>query len=264
MVLHRHSILLTVLAAVALILAPALVESGWLGSGEAHAKGKRAKKKSASKKRSSKRKSSKRKSARVRKRSRRGKRRGKKSRGHAVGASKLRAEVLTKPSGNLWIYTENQKEELRVNIYDKSGDFNDAALAKLDFEFRCRRTNEERAFDPKLYEMLSRIQDHFKGKRIHLVSGFRFQKNEGSRHYHASAMDIRIPGVSIGQIREYAASLDRGGMGIGIYPRSGFVHVDFRAPGEPSYRWVDYSGKGKGRGRGKSRSRRFKRRNPNT
>ena len=24
-------------------------------------------------------------------------------------------------------------------------------------------------------------------------------------------------------------------MGIGIYPTSGFVHIDFRAPGEPSF-----------------------------
>ena len=28
-------------------------------------------------------------------------------------------------------------------------------------------------------------------------------------------------------------------MGIGLYPRSGFVHIDVRSP--PSYRWIDYS-----------------------
>ena len=28
-------------------------------------------------------------------------------------------------------------------------------------------------------------------------------------------------------------------MGIGIYPRSQFVHIDVRSP--PSYRWIDYS-----------------------
>ena len=33
-------------------------------------------------------------------------------------------------------------------------------------------------------------------------------------------------------------------MGIGLYPTSEFIHVDFRAPGEPSYRWTDYSGHG--------------------
>jgi hypothetical protein len=33
-------------------------------------------------------------------------------------------------------------------------------------------------------------------------------------------------------------------MGIGLYPTSQFIHVDFRAPGEPSYRWTDTSGPG--------------------
>jgi hypothetical protein len=54
-------------------------------------------------------------------------------------------------------------------------------------------------------------------------------------------------------------------MGIGLYPKSNFVHVDFRAPGQPSYRWVDRSRPGKGKGgKGKRRSRRSKRRVPNT
>jgi hypothetical protein len=62
-------------------------------------------------------------------------------------------------------------------------------------------------------------------------------------------MDIKIPGVSINTMYAYAESLERGlaegsggGMGLGLYPTSQFIHVDFRAPGEPSYRWVDYSG----------------------
>jgi hypothetical protein len=34
-------------------------------------------------------------------------------------------------------------------------------------------------------------------------------------------------------------------MGLGIYPATGFVHLDFRAPGEPSFRWTDWSGHSK-------------------
>ncbi len=194
----------------------------------------------------------------------RSKRRGrKKAHGHAVSKGKLRKAPQKRPSGKLWVFSENMHEEVKVQLYDADGEFDDAALAALDHEFRCRRTKEERAVDPRLYEILSRIQDHFGGKRIHLVSGFRFQRNEGSRHYHAAAMDIRIPGVSIGQLRAYADSLDSGGMGIGLYPRANFVHVDLRAPGEPSYRWTDKSRKGSG-ARGKGRSRRAKRTSPNT
>jgi uncharacterized protein YcbK (DUF882 family) len=170
------------------------------------------------------------------------KRRGRKGRGKFSGrlasAAELRTEPLPKPSGKVHLRSVNFKEEVEVQIYNEDGTFNQQALAKLDHLFRCRRTGEERAVDPRLYEMLSVIYDKY-GKRIELNSGFRYQRNEGSRHFHGSAMDIQIPGVSMHQLYTFAQTLDAGGMGIGRYPHSGFVHIDFRAPGEPSYRWAD-------------------------
>jgi uncharacterized protein YcbK (DUF882 family) len=162
--------------------------------------------------------------------------------GHNAAKSSLRTEPLEKPSGQISIRAENLNEEVTVNIYKPDGSFDEAALAKLDELFRCVRTGEVRAVRPELYEQLSRIYDHFDHRQISLVSGFRFAERNSSRHYHASAMDIRIPGISIKTMYAYAESLDPGGMGIGLYPTSQFIHVDFRAPGEPSYRWTDYSG----------------------
>jgi uncharacterized protein YcbK (DUF882 family) len=164
--------------------------------------------------------------------------------GHGVAKATLRTEALPPASGQLAVRAENLREATTVNIYQADGSFDEESLAKLDEIFRCKRTGEVRAVDPRLYEQLSRIADHFGGKEIELVSGFRFAERSSSRHYHASAMDIRIQGVTIREMYDYAQSLDPGGMGIGIYPRSGFIHVDYRAPGEPSYRWTDYSGPG--------------------
>ncbi len=164
--------------------------------------------------------------------------------GHNAAKTALRVEPLERPSGEVWLYADNLGEEVHANIYKPDGSFDDDTLAKLDILFRCTRTGEVRAVNAALYEQLSRIYDHF-GKAVHLVSGFRFAERDSSRHYHASAMDIRVPGVSIYELQKFAESLDvggRGAMGIGIYPTSQFVHVDFRAPGEPSFRWVDYSG----------------------
>ena len=59
-------------------------------------------------------------------------------------------------------------------------------------------------------------------------------------------MDIRVKDVSYKDVYAFAQTLDQGHMGIGQYPNSQFVHIDFRAPGEPSYRWTDYSGHGGG------------------
>jgi uncharacterized protein YcbK (DUF882 family) len=175
--------------------------------------------------------------------------------GHGVSKVALRTDPLEKPSGAVWIYAENFNEEVQTNIYKPDGSFDEAALASLDHLFRCKRTNEERAVDPHLYEMLSRIQDHFEGKRAVLISGFRFAERDSSRHYHASAMDIRIPDIGLGDLYAFAQTLDLGGMGMGIYPNSQFIHVDFRAPGEPSYRWTDYSGHSSGGSRHKSPGR---------
>lgn len=176
--------------------------------------------------------------------------------GHGVAKDKLRVEPLDRPSGAIEIFAENLAEGATVNLYKEDGTFDDEALASLDEIFRCKRTDETRAVRPELYEMLSRIYDHFGQKRISLVSGFRFAERDSSRHFHASAMDIRIEGVSPRQVYEFAESLDAGGMGIGIYPHSGFVHVDFRAPGEPSYRWRDLSGPSSGKSKAKPNKRR--------
>lgn len=162
--------------------------------------------------------------------------------GHNVPKSEYRTTPLPKPSGDLWIYAENLGEEVRVNLYKADGTFDNSALAKLDDLFRCPFTGEVRAVNAELYEQLSRVQDHFAGKQMVLVSGFRFPDRTSSRHHHASAADFRIKGATIYEIQKFAATLDNGNVGLGIYPTSEFVHLDFRAPGAPSYRWTDYSG----------------------
>ena len=178
--------------------------------------------------------------------------------GHGVREESLRTEPLARPSGWVHVSHPGLHEEVKVNIYKADGSLDEAALAKLDSVFRCRRTKEVRAVDPRLYEILSMIYDHFGAQPIQLASGFRYQRNEGSRHFHASAMDVSIKGVSYREMYSFAETLDRGGMGVGQYPRDGFVHIDFRAPGEPSYRWTD-TGSKKGAS-GRLPSRMFKKR----
>jgi uncharacterized protein YcbK (DUF882 family) len=182
--------------------------------------------------------------------------------GHNAQKSTLRTEPLPRPSGDVWIKANNLNEEVKVNIYKADGSFDDAALAKLDDLFRCARTGNVRAVRSELYEQLSRIYDHFDGKRVELVSGFRYAERNSSRHWHASAMDIKIPGVTIREMYRYAESLDTGGMGIGLYPTSQFIHVDFRAPGEPSYRWTDTSGPNSGKKHKKKKKKSTQRTQP--
>jgi len=171
---------------------------------------------------------------------RRGKSRAKFS-GRVVPETLLRDDPLPRPSGNLEILSlANPSDHAKVNIYNKDGSYNLDALEEIDQVLKCRRTDESKPMDPQLLTYLSHVYDHFGGKPLEVVSGFRNQRKQSSNHYKGTATDIRISGVSIKTVKAYAETLDRGGMGIGIYPRTGFVHIDVRSP--PSYRWTDYSG----------------------
>ncbi len=159
--------------------------------------------------------------------------------GFLVPHSQLREEPLPRPSGHLKLRAVNFRTEAEVDLYGPDGGYDDEALDTLNHLWRCRRTGTEKPIDPHLFEILSAIQDHFDGRTIELVSGFRNQKRTTSFHFHGSAADIRIPGVSEKTLHSYVGTLDIGGMGLGRYPRAGFIHVDVRP--EPSYRWTDYS-----------------------
>jgi len=139
----------------------------------------------------------------------------------------------------LHVYALNSKEELKTNIYNSDGSFSVEAAKQIAHEFRCRRTGQEHEIDPRLLTILSHVNDHFGGRPIELLSGYRYQRKTTSNHFHGTASDIRVAGVRPRELRNFVYSLDAGGMGIGFYPRVGFVHVDVR-PG-PSFRWIDNS-----------------------
>src|SRR5262245_17861844 len=171
--------------------------------------------------------------------SRRGKHAGRFS-GRVVNEADLRTDPLPRPSGNLEIVSvNNPTDRAKVNIYNKDGSYSIDAVEELNFVLRCRRTDDEKPIDVQLLTWMSAIYDHFGGKPLQIVSGYRNQRKQSSNHFKGRAMDIRIEGVSPKQIRAFVQTLDRGGMGIGFYPVSGFVHIDVRSP--PSYRWVDKS-----------------------
>jgi uncharacterized protein YcbK (DUF882 family) len=159
--------------------------------------------------------------------------------GWPVSDKALRAEPAPQPTGKLRVYSLNYKDEIDVNIYNPDGSFDVNALAEVNHVFKCRRSGLEHEIDTRLVTILSQIYEHFGEKRVELLSGYRFQRRTTSNHFHGTAADIRIAGVDPRKIRSFAESLDAGGMGVGWYPRVGFVHVDVRPP--PSYRWIDYS-----------------------
>lgn len=108
-----------------------------------------------------------------------------------------------------------------------------------------RRTEDDPVEVPeaRLAYLLSLISDHFGGRPVSLVSGFRDaggRTSEASRHVGGAAADINIRDVSKRAIWDFCRSLR--GTGCGLYPRSTFTHVDTR---ERPAQWVDWSRPGR-------------------
>jgi uncharacterized protein YcbK (DUF882 family) len=159
--------------------------------------------------------------------------------GHVVHEQQLRKRLPPPPSGNLYLFRTVEKESLKVNIFNPDGSYSVDAIKAASHMLRCRRTDTQREMEPRLLAVLSHVFDHFGERRIDVVSGYRNQRKTTSYHYKGSAADIRIEGVPARKLKSFVETLDAGGMGIGIYPITGFVHIDVRPP--PSYRWVDYA-----------------------
>ncbi len=113
----------------------------------------------------------------------------------------------------------------------------------------CRRASREspdcavRTPSPRLALLLAAISDHFGGREIWIISGFREvggRTRETSRHVRGQATDVRVDGVSKRALWDYCLSLRA--TGCGLYPNSTFVHVDVR---EAEAQWVDWSGPGR-------------------
>jgi uncharacterized protein YcbK (DUF882 family) len=162
-----------------------------------------------------------------------------KTQGWVAPEAELRKEPAPRPSGNLHLWRLADRDQLKINIYNTDGSYNVDAVKAATHILRCKRTNTEKPVDPRLLTVLSHVYDHFGERRIEIVSGFRNQQRTTSFHYKASASDIRVAGVKPATVRAFVETLDAGGMGIGFYPRSQFVHVDVRPL--PSFRWIDYS-----------------------
>lgn len=95
--------------------------------------------------------------------------------------------------------------------------------------------------DEGLITRLQSIASEFRGKKLHVISGYRPQ-SAGSHHQLGKAMDVRVDGVSNEALVAFCRSLKD--TGCGYYPNSSFVHVDVRPKGSGHVYWIDASGPG--------------------
>lgn len=112
------------------------------------------------------------------------------------------------------------------------------ALADLDHFLRDHYSGLVGHMDPGLYDIMHALRVSLKARSPYqIISGYRApHTNERLRttrgggvakrslHMDGKAVDLRIPGVPLKELRDAALDLKRGG--VGYYPGSNFVHVD--------------------------------------
>jgi uncharacterized protein YcbK (DUF882 family) len=122
-------------------------------------------------------------------------------------------------------------------VYWEKGAYVPDALAAVNHVLRDWRTDTVHEIDPRLLDLLVALQGRLdKTERYAVICGYRSPATNAmlhersaevathSRHMVGQAIDIRLPGVELANLREAALALAGGG--VGYYPASDFVHVD--------------------------------------
>jgi uncharacterized protein YcbK (DUF882 family) len=127
-------------------------------------------------------------------------------------------------------------ERVSVVYRTRDGRYDDSALAAIDYVLRCHGGDEQFPISLKLIELVDHIQDNFGANDVRIISGYRSPKYNAwlrrrsrrvahdSLHMRGMAMDIRMDGVNKHKLGRFVRGLHAGG--VGVYRRSGFVHVD--------------------------------------
>jgi uncharacterized protein YcbK (DUF882 family) len=119
-------------------------------------------------------------------------------------------------------------ERETLGLFTRKGALDKGSVTKLSYLCREKVTNKVKRLNVRLVKMIQRIAQEFPDKPIEIISGYRASEVGGQESQHAfgRALDFRIPGVPLQQIFRACKSQPRSGCG--IYPKSGFVHMDAR------------------------------------
>jgi uncharacterized protein YcbK (DUF882 family) len=163
--------------------------------------------------------------------------------GHAASAEAVEAADRwgrPRSPGVVDFMRVHDRERARLRILDRRGRASSRTLERVAQLMRPAGTRRAGSRpDARLVELLARVSDHFGGRTIYVLSGFRHAGGytaESSRHVSGHALDFRVRGVPNTEVRDFCRTLDD--VGVGYYPRSTFVHLDTR---ERSAYWVDWS-----------------------
>ena len=140
----------------------------------------------------------------------------------------------------LTLQSLNLSDHATIAASGERGGFSAEDLDRAAHVLRDPRTGNEHPVDPHVLDLVYRVAVHFAAQEVRIISGYRTPHNGNhSNHGKGRAIDLVVPGATDEEVARFAR--EQGFVGVGVYPTSGFVHLDVR---ERSYFWVDNSGPG--------------------
>jgi uncharacterized protein YcbK (DUF882 family) len=141
----------------------------------------------------------------------------------------------------LSFYNLHTNENLEINYRD-SDFYRPAALSKVNNFMRDYRTGNVRQIDARLLDVLFGLKRALQARhpgldvRFTVISGYRSHgtnellraaggsQAKHSQHIEGKAIDLRVSGVDLRELRNTAWCLHAGG--VGYYASDNFIHVD--------------------------------------
>jgi uncharacterized protein YcbK (DUF882 family) len=162
------------------------------------------------------------------------------------------------PERRLLIHHQHTGEWLR-SVYFADGRYQDESLREISRVLRDWRTDQVKAIDPKVLDIVYYLQQRLSlAGPLEVICGYRSpatnamlrRRSRGvarnSLHMDGMAIDISFKGTTLAAVRRAAVELGAGG--VGYYPASGFIHLD---SGDPR-QWQQGGGQGSRRARARA------------
>jgi uncharacterized protein YcbK (DUF882 family) len=154
----------------------------------------------------------------------------------AFGSGTAQAAARVSQAPRRLFIARPQAGESFKGVYFADGRYLPEAVVRIGRIMRDPYDDTTR-IDPRLIDLMARMQRTLgTGEPLQIVSGYRSPRSNAqarsadsrvarnSFHTQGQAVDLRVDGYTIGQLRRAAIALQAGG--VGTYPRRNFLHLD--------------------------------------
>lgn len=158
--------------------------------------------------------------------------------GRLQGTQGARKAPRFRQDKQLWLHNVHTGQIAKITFFAE-GQWQKSGLREIAHLLRDHRSNQHRPMDLNLILLMASLKDLLDYRKpFDVISGYRCPATnarlrragrgvaKNSYHVKGKAVDIHFRGLTLQRAHKAACALAKGG--VGLYPSSGFVHMDVR------------------------------------